>query len=474
VVPDDDTVDELRVEVEALRRENEQLRTSKGGDLPPVPRRRGRWRRASAWVLIVLASLLAVVSVLVVFVRNEVLDTDTYVATVGPLASDPAIQSAVAAAVSRHLIEEVDVKQRVTNALPQKAGFLATPITSGLESLTHQVTLRVIQSAAFERLWISANRAAHKQVAALLTGDNSGVLTEDRGKVSVDLGNVQTRVKQALDKQGITIFDRVPTVNGPSFVLFQSDQLVKAQGLIRWLDRLSYLLPVLAVICYAGGIALNENRRRGLVRSAFGLVVAMGVLLVGVSIGRDEYLNALRPSVPRVAAANAYDAVTAFPLGTTRVVLLVALLIALVGIAVGNDRLRSWSHSVNKPGWLVDGPVHLWIRTYRRPLQWAVLAIGFVVIVVWDNPTPLVAIVIAAIVLAAVGLIGAMAGRRAVLLGIPGGPGGVSLSDPLTPGSTRSPEGDQAEGDQAEGDQVVGNRSDTAGDATGGNGAGSG
>ncbi len=47
-------------------------------------------------MLIVLASLLAIVSVLVVFVRNEVLDTNTYVATVGPLASDPAIQSAVA------------------------------------------------------------------------------------------------------------------------------------------------------------------------------------------------------------------------------------------------------------------------------------------------------------------------------------------------------------------------------------------
>ena len=77
---------------------------------PPLPDGVVGWRRVSAWVFIVLASLLAVVSVLVVFVRNEVLDTDTYVATVGPLASDPAIQSAVAGAVSRHLVENVDVK----------------------------------------------------------------------------------------------------------------------------------------------------------------------------------------------------------------------------------------------------------------------------------------------------------------------------------------------------------------------------
>ena len=297
----------------------------------------------------------------------------------------------------------------MSNALPQKAGFLAAPITSGLESLTHQITLKVIQSPAFEKLWISANRVAHKQVVALLTGDNSGALTADRGKVSLDLGNRAAKVKQALDKQGITIFDKVPTVNGPSFVLFQSDQLVKTQGLIRWLDRLSYLLPVLAVICYAGGIALNENRRRGLVRSAFGLVVAMGVLLVGVSIGRNEYLNALGPSVPRAAAANAYDAVTAFrwddqggpPRGPCSS--------PSSAWPVGNNRLRSWARSVSKPGWLINGPVHRWIRTYRRPLQWAVLAIGFIVIVVWDNPTPLVAIVTLVIALAVVGLISAMA-----------------------------------------------------------------
>ena len=41
-----------------------------------------------------LACILAVVSVLVVFARNEVLNTDAYVSTVAPLASNPAIQAA--------------------------------------------------------------------------------------------------------------------------------------------------------------------------------------------------------------------------------------------------------------------------------------------------------------------------------------------------------------------------------------------
>lgn len=437
MVSDNGTKDELRVEVETLRRENEELKASGGDGVSAHPRRRGRWRRLSAWVLIMLASLLALVSVLVVFARNEVLDTNAYVATVGPLASDPAVQSAVANRVSQQLIRQVDVQDRVSAALPQKAQFLAAPISSGLESLTHQVALKFVQSPAFRQLWIGINKRAHAQVVALLTGSTSGVLTssEKNGEVSLDLGNVQAKVRQALHNKGITIFDKVPTTN-TSFVLFKSDQLAKLQSLVRALDRLAYLLPILSVLCFAGGILLTANRRRGVVRAAVALAMGMGVLLVGVAIGRNLYLNALPDSVSREAAANAYDAVSAFPLGTTRVVLLVSAIIALVGVAVGNDRLRSWARSVDKPNWLAESSAYRWIRAHRRLLQWVTVAIGFVVVVVWDNPSPRVVIVIVVIDLAVVGLIGIMAGRHHALVGVPAGPEGApTSSDSPTPTS---------------------------------------
>jgi hypothetical protein len=336
----------------------------------------------------------------------------------------------------------------VSSALPQKAKVLAAPITSGLEALTRQVTLKFVQSSAFKKLWVQANERAHKQVVALLTGDNSGVLTSDRGKVSLDLGNVEAKVKQALDKKGITVFDKVPTANGTSFVLFQSDQLTKLQGLINALNRLAYLLPILGVVCFAGGILLTENRRKGLVRAAVGLALAMGLLLVGVAVGRNLYLNALGKSVNLRAAANIYDAMSAFPLGTTRVVLLVSVIVALVGMAVGNKRLRSWARSVDKPGWLAESSAHRWIRAHRRLLQWATLAIGFVVIVVWDNPTPLVALVIVVIDLAVVGLIGLMAGRRAVLAGVPAGD--LPASDRPTSTSGQSTKSDTGTGPESD------------------------
>ncbi|MGH9207975.1 MAG: hypothetical protein ACRD1G_15710, partial [Acidimicrobiales bacterium] len=141
----------LRHAVEELRKENEELRSARGAD--GGTRRGSIWKRISSWVLIVLACILAVLSIFVVFARNELLNTDAYVNTVAPLAGDPAIQAAVAHQVSKRLIAQTDVQKRVEQALPDRAGFLATPISNGLRNATEQITLKVVQSPQFETLW---------------------------------------------------------------------------------------------------------------------------------------------------------------------------------------------------------------------------------------------------------------------------------------------------------------------------------
>lgn len=62
----------------------------------PPPRPRQRWRSLVATLLIVIGCILAPLAGVAVWAKNQVTDTDRYVATVAPLASDPAIQNAVA------------------------------------------------------------------------------------------------------------------------------------------------------------------------------------------------------------------------------------------------------------------------------------------------------------------------------------------------------------------------------------------
>ena len=75
-------------------------------------------------VLVVLVCILAPVSVLAVWLHNTVLDTDQYVATVAPLAHDPAVQEAIATRVTNSLVASTDLEARVgRRASRQGAGL---------------------------------------------------------------------------------------------------------------------------------------------------------------------------------------------------------------------------------------------------------------------------------------------------------------------------------------------------------------
>ncbi len=74
-----------------------------------------RWRRILVSVLVVLVCVLVPVSVLGVWVRNTVLHTDQYVDTMAPLASDPAVQKAIATRVTNTLVEETNLEDRITD-----------------------------------------------------------------------------------------------------------------------------------------------------------------------------------------------------------------------------------------------------------------------------------------------------------------------------------------------------------------------
>jgi hypothetical protein len=134
-------LERLRAEVATLR---SQLREA-GGDAE----RRQRWRTILATLLIVVACVLAPLSVVAVWARNQVTNTDRYVATVAPLAGDPAIQRAITDRITTQVFTYIDVRGLTTQAIdalasrgglsPQVAGqlqALAGPIANGVESFT--------------------------------------------------------------------------------------------------------------------------------------------------------------------------------------------------------------------------------------------------------------------------------------------------------------------------------------------------
>src|SRR5512133_2399992 len=226
-----------RAELERLRAENAALRAQAkarqegaavpDGDRPPGagPGARQRWRTVVAVLLIVLACVLAPLSVVAVWTRNQVTNTDRYVATVAPLAHDPAIQNAIADQITTQVFTYIDVQglinqsvdalsQRgLTPALANQLQAFAVPIANGVQSFTRSQVGKVVQSDAFADAWVQANRVAHQQLVAALTGEDGGAITVENDTVSVNLAAFIQVVKQRLVDGGFSVAARIPEVN---------------------------------------------------------------------------------------------------------------------------------------------------------------------------------------------------------------------------------------------------------------------
>ena len=129
---------EERAELERLRAEVAHLRATPpatAAEPPPGrPPGRGRWRALVASLLIVAGCVLAPLSLAAVWTRNQVTDTDRYVATVSPLARDPAVQAAVADQITAKVFSYIDIQGLTTQAVQALIEFLARPAPSPAES----------------------------------------------------------------------------------------------------------------------------------------------------------------------------------------------------------------------------------------------------------------------------------------------------------------------------------------------------
>ena len=112
-------------------------------------------------------------------------------------------------------------------------------------------------SDRFEQLWEDANRRVHDRVVALLTTGESGRVRLEGDTVFLDLGPAVQRVRETLQERGL---DRLaaaipPTVDG-RITLLQSEGFVKARDGINLLESLTIILPILALLCLGGHVAL--------------------------------------------------------------------------------------------------------------------------------------------------------------------------------------------------------------------------
>jgi len=291
-----------------------------------------------------VGSTLLPVSLVSVWVRNQLLDTDRYVRTVTPLSDDPQVIAALSARITEAVSEALDLRALAEEALPERASVLAGPIAAGADNAISRATDRLLASDQFDRLWVEANRVAHGELVVALTGRQRGAVTTADGTVAVDIGQLTATVLERVDEQfGLGLSQRIPAARlDAEFVLVDSAQLAGVQTAVRWLDRLSWVSVILTLGLIGSSVAVATDRRRATVGVGTGVAASMLVLLVAVAVGRDVYLTNLPDAVQRPeVAAIVFDTLTRFLTQAGRLLLVTGLVVTVAAWLVGTGRLAS-------------------------------------------------------------------------------------------------------------------------------------
>jgi hypothetical protein len=411
---------DAEAELERVRAERDRL-AQEVETLEGRPQKRHRTRRILAPILVVITVLVFTVTVPAAWGARTVLNTDRYVATVAPLANDPAVQQSIATKVTAQVFEALNVETVISDALAsigERATVLAGPLTTALRGFVQEQVLRVVQSDAFDTFWTEANRFVHTQVVQILRGNEEQVSVVE-GKVLLNLvplinlalvqiqqvaGDLIGRDVQLptiqLDTPRAEAVNRIEQALGVdlpddygSIEVYDADDLAALQQALYTFQRLLVLLLILIPILVAITLVVSTRRRRTLIQLAVGGAIGLVLIRRLAIVGRNDLYASVDtqdfPSV-RVLTEELMSSLFRYT-GVLLAIVLLALAIALVtGPYPWAVALRRWVGDLGRSIGAAIGGRPLpetgrlrWIRDHRDGLMLggAVLAVALLLFV---------------------------------------------------------------------------------------------
>ncbi|HEY5988563.1 MAG TPA: hypothetical protein VIV12_19605, partial [Streptosporangiaceae bacterium] len=304
-----------------------------------------------------------------------------------------------------------------SRGLPRLANLLhafSGSIASAVNGFIHREVANILASPRVARLWVQLNRTAHAQLVAALSGRGQA-LSVSNGQVTLDLAPFIDVAKKDLSARGLTAVNSLPQLH-TSFALFSAKKLVRAQTAYRVLNDLKVVLPTATLVVLGLGVWVARHHRRALIGAALGFAASMLVLAAGLAVFRGVYLNSIPSTIPADAAATAYDTLVRFIKTGLRTLLTVGLIVAIgaflsgpsttaVRTRGGVKAVLGWIRESGEHAGLRTGPVGQWAYAHRAGLRIAAVALAALIFVFWSRPTGLVALLIAILLIVALGLI---------------------------------------------------------------------
>jgi Short C-terminal domain len=308
---------------------------------PDRGRKVSRGRLVIARVLVVLATLFAVVAAVAGYLRWQALDEDTFADTTEELISNDRVRDQIGDSVVEELFANVDVPAALERRLPDDQRTFAGPLAGGLREFADRTVQRLLDSARGQELLQDSLVTTHEQLLAVLDDESTAVRTEG-GAVILDLQPLVIQVGERVAIVG-RLAERLPDDTGRIEIL-EAEELETAQDATQLFDMVGMWAWVLPAALAAAAIGTARGARRRVLRGvAFGAIIAGLLLLVLRRVAGTYVVDELATSASvEDAAADAWDILTAL-LADGAWTLIGIGVVALLGVWLAGPSVRSAS-----------------------------------------------------------------------------------------------------------------------------------
>ncbi len=413
-------IESPEAELERLRAERDEL-AAKVEELEQ--KKQGRIRSVAVGTLVVLLCISFLGSVVGVYAKRNTLNTAVFETKVAPLGADPAVQAALGVFITDQVMQTIDPKTILQDALPDRAKILATPLANAIRGFVGDQVANFLASERFEQLWASATENAHQAAVRLLEGEVSAVTT-DGDEIVINLIPMINAALAQIGEQSPEIFGRtidLPTITVDDIPTVAKDKLSEALGTplsddfgivrlqsgggalstaqtaVTWFSVGVWALALITLILIPLTLWISHRRRRTLLQMTAGLLLVTVLLRRVVMTLQSEVLERITGQVNNAAAASVLETFVDPLLSFTVVVLWVLAAIGLVVLVTGpygwavslrELALRTGSRAASTASNLGDRATSdetlVWIHANVTALQVAGGVVGFVLLVWLD------------------------------------------------------------------------------------------
>jgi hypothetical protein len=260
------------------------------------------------WAAVIIGCLSLGSYVVVRWVERQILTTENWVALVSPLPKQPVVSTALGNYIGAQVFQNVPVEQKIRDALPPRADFLAGPLAVQLQGLATKAAQDLVASDAFQTIWSGANRVAMNRLVAQSRGETPPLQQKVNERFNINLSDSRGKLRDALGKAA----DVFPALEPASQKAIDVSANLQARPrrihqVIQKFDTLNKVLPFLTLAALLSALALAWRRRVTIMVSAVTVFILMLVELIALKWLRQETLSQVRNEDNLPAASYIYD-----------------------------------------------------------------------------------------------------------------------------------------------------------------------